>query len=78
MLDYVFGDNTISRAHVFDFHKRFSEGSEEVGDDERPVGGGGKVQKISRIVRTDGPQSTQMIADVLSTTKETVRQIKKH
>nr|CAH7729373.1 unnamed protein product [Callosobruchus chinensis] len=35
LLKEVFGDNCMSRTRVFEWHKRFSEGREEVEDDER-------------------------------------------
>ena len=58
MLKEVFGDNAMSRARVFLWHKRFSEGREEVEDDERPGRSvtsrtEGNVQKINEIVRKD-------------------------
>ena len=33
LLKDVYGDNLMSRSHVFEWHKRFSDGSEEVEDD---------------------------------------------
>ena len=33
LLKDVYGDNLMSRSHVFELHKRFSEGWEEVEDD---------------------------------------------
>ena len=35
LLKEVFGDNCMSRTRVFEWHKPFSEGREEVEDDER-------------------------------------------
>nr|CAH7754629.1 unnamed protein product [Callosobruchus chinensis] len=35
LLKEVFGDNCMSRTRVFEWHKRFSEGREEVEDVER-------------------------------------------
>ena len=35
MLKQVYGDEALSRARVFDWHKRFKEGQEEVEDDAR-------------------------------------------
>ena len=36
LLKDVYGDNLISRSRVFEWHKRFSEGREEVEDDYHP------------------------------------------
>ena len=33
LLKKVYGDNLMSRAHVFEWHKRFSDGRKEVEDD---------------------------------------------
>ena len=33
LLKDVYGDNLMSRSHVFEWYKRFSEGWEEVEDD---------------------------------------------
>ena len=35
MLQEVYGQETISRSHVFEWHRRFKEGREEVEDDAR-------------------------------------------
>jgi len=35
----VYGDDTMSRTRLFEWHKRFKEGREEVEDDHRGVGG---------------------------------------
>jgi hypothetical protein len=34
MLREVYEENTLSRAHVFEWHKKFSVGREDVEDDE--------------------------------------------
>lgn len=71
LLKEVFGDNTMSRTCVFEWHRRFSEGREEVEDDERPgrpvtSRTEEKIQKVSEIVRKDRRLSIRMIADTLS------------
>lgn len=80
MLKEVFGENVMSRARVFEWHKRFSEGREEVEDDERPgrpvsVKTEENAQKINEIVRKDRRLSIRMIADMVNINKETVRKI---
>jgi len=80
MLKELSGDNAMSRARVFVWDKRFSEGREEVEDDERPGRSvtsrtEGNVQKINEIVRKDRRLSIRMIVDMVNINKETVRQI---
>nr|CAH7718403.1 unnamed protein product [Callosobruchus chinensis] len=58
LLKEVFGDNCMSRTRVFEWHKRFSEGREEVEDDERtgrPVTSRieENIKKVNEIVRKD-------------------------
>ena len=36
MLKKVYGDECLSRTQVFEWFKRFKEGREEIGDDQRP------------------------------------------
>jgi len=35
LLQEVYGDDTVSRTRLFEWHRRFKEGREEVGDDHR-------------------------------------------
>ena len=76
----VYGDNLMSRSCVFELHKRFSVGREEVEDDWHPghpstSKSDQKIQKISEIVCKDWCLSVRMIADMVSINRETVRQI---
>ena len=36
LLKKVYGDECLSRTQVFEWFKRFEEGREEIGDDQRP------------------------------------------
>jgi hypothetical protein len=36
LLKKVYGDECLSRTQVFEWFKRFKEGREEIGDDQRP------------------------------------------
>ena len=45
----MYGDNLMSRSRVFEWHKRFSEGREEVEDDEHP--GGLRLRKPTKTFR---------------------------
>lgn len=70
----------MSRTTVFEWHKRFSDGREEVVDNARPgrpmsMGTSEIVSKINQIVRKGRRLSTRMIAEMVNSNKETVRQI---
>jgi len=36
LLQNIYGDECLSRTEVFEWFKRFKEGREEIGDDQRP------------------------------------------
>nr|CAH7719676.1 unnamed protein product [Callosobruchus chinensis] len=80
LLKEVLGDNCMSRTRVFEWHKRFSEGREEVEDDERtgrPVTSRieENIKKVNEIVRKDRRLSLRMISDLSKIDRETVRKI---
>jgi hypothetical protein len=79
LLCEVCGEDTLSRARVFEWH-RFSGRKEDVEDDERhgrPVTmkTDENVDKVRTLVRNDRRLSIRMIAEELNVDKETVRQI---
>ena len=49
MLQEAYGDQPMSRAHVFDWHRRFMEGEEDVEDKPR-FGGPSKIWKIWKML----------------------------
>ena len=68
------------RSHVFEWHRRFSEGREEVEDDENPGRPSTSktdqnIQKTSEIYWKERRLSVRMIADLVGIDKETVWQI---
>jgi hypothetical protein len=76
----VHGEDTPSRARVFEWHRRFLGGREDVEDDERcgrPVTmkTDENVDKVRTLVRNDHCLSIRMIAKELNVVKETVKQI---
>lgn len=80
MLTQVYGKECMSRARVFEWHKRFSEGRDDVEDDDRcgrPCTSrtDSIVKRIEQIVQNDRRLSIRMIAEMVSIDKETVRQI---
>jgi hypothetical protein len=80
LLQEAYGDNSLSRACVFEWCKRFSEGRESTEDDQRPdrlvtVSTPETVTKINQIVRADRRKSIRMISEAVNVDKETVRKI---
>ena len=80
LLKDVYGDNLMSRSRVFEWHKRFSEGREEVEDDQHPGHPSTSkteenIQKINEIFRKDRRLSVRIIADLVGIKRETVRHI---
>ena len=76
LLQEAYGDNSLSRARVFKWCKRFSEGRESTEDDQHPgrpvtVSTQETVTKINQIVRADRRKSIRMIAEAVNADKET-------
>ena len=79
-LKKVYGDECLSRAQVFDWFKRFREGREEIGDDQRPgrpstSKTGANIEKVGEILRQNRRLSIRAVAELVNIDKETVRQI---
>jgi hypothetical protein len=80
LLREVYGEDTLSRARVFEWNRRFLGGREDVEDDERP---GSPVtmktdengNKMRTLVRNNCRLSIRMIAEELNVDKEVVRKI---
>jgi hypothetical protein len=77
LLREVYGEDTLSQARVFEWHRRFLGGRE---DDKRPgrpvtMKTDENVEKVRTLVRNDRRLSIRMIAEELNVDKETVRQI---
>ncbi|XP_012783759.3 protein GVQW3 [Ochotona princeps] len=82
LLQQAYGDEVMSRARVFDWHKRFKEGREDVRDDARsgrPVTHRTKenIQKVKDLVCSNRQLTVRMMAEELNLDKETVRLILK-
>ncbi|XP_025415968.1 protein GVQW3-like [Sipha flava] len=80
LLTEVYGDSVLSRPRVFEWYKRFREGSEEIEGNQRvgrPCSSktNDNISKINEIVRKDRRLSIRMIAEMVNIDKETVRQI---
>lgn len=82
LLKEAYGDEVMSRARVFDWHKRFKEGREDVRDDARsgrPVTHrtDENIQKVKDLVCSNRQLTVRMMAEELNLDKETVRLILK-
>jgi hypothetical protein len=80
LLREVYGEDTVSRARVWERHRRFLGGREDVKDDEQhghpvTVKTDENVGKVRTLVRNDRRLSIRMTAEELNVDKETVRQI---
>jgi transposase len=77
LLKKVYGDECLSRTPVFEWFKRFKEGSEEIRDDQHPsrpsaLKADANVKKVGEIVRQNSRLSIQAVADLINIDKETV------
>ncbi|XP_036114141.1 protein GVQW3 [Molossus molossus] len=82
LLKEAYGNEVMSRARVFDWHKRFKEGREDVRDDARsgrPVTHrtDENIQKVKDLVCSNRQLTVRMMAEELNLNKETVRLILK-
>ncbi|XP_034851220.1 protein GVQW3 isoform X1 [Mirounga angustirostris] len=82
LLKEAYGNEVMSRARVFDWHKRFKEGREDVRDDARsgrPVTHrtDENIQKVKDLVCSNRRLTVRMMAEELNLDKETVRLILK-
>ena len=80
MLRDVYGDSSMSRTRVFEWHKRFAEGREDVENDPksgRPCTSttDANFEKVQQLVRSDRPLTIHVIANEVGMDKETVRTI---
>jgi hypothetical protein len=80
MLTEAYGAIAMKNSSVFEWHKRFEEGREDVKDDERT--GCSKthwtdenVETVRTLVRSDRRLSVRIVAEELNLDRETVRKI---
>ncbi|XP_069409926.1 protein GVQW3 isoform X1 [Ovis canadensis] len=82
LLKEAYGDEVMSRARVFDWHKRFKKGREDIRDDARsgrPVTHrtDENIKKVKDLVCSNRQLTVRMMAEELNLDKETVRLILK-
>ena len=77
LLQEVYGNDTMSRTRLFEWHRRFKEGREEVEDDQRSgmpstSRTDENVERVRQKVRSDRRLTVRMIADELGMNSERV------
>ena len=77
MLQEVYGDEEMSRSRVFEWHKQFKEGREDVEDDFRSGRPStsktvNNVERVKQMVRGDRQLTVRMIADELEFNRDSV------
>ena len=80
LLQEVYGDDTMSKTCLFEYHRRFKEGREEVEDDHRSGRPSTSrtdenVESVWQKVRSDRRLTARMIADELGMNSERVWRI---
>ena len=80
LLQEVYGDNTMSRTRLFEWHRRFKEGREEMEDDHRSGRPSTSktdenVERVRQKVPSDRRLTVRMIADELGMNSEMVWRI---
>lgn len=77
MLKKVYGDNCLSKSRIFDCHKQFREGREDVEDAERNLKSKTPeiIQKVRGQEAEDKNSTTRMIAEALHMSNSTVHAI---
>ena len=68
MLHDVYGDSSMSRTRVFEWHKRFVEGRKDDTTDN-------SIEKVRQLVRSDRCLTISVIANEVGMDKETVHNI---
>jgi len=71
LLKKVYGDECLSRTHVFEWFKSFKEGREEIGDDQRPGRPStskteANIEKVGEIVRQNRRLSIRAVVELIN------------
>ena len=80
LLKKVYDNECLCRTQVFEWLKRFKEGREEIGDDQRPGRPStsktdANIEKVGGTVRQNRRLRIRSVAELINIDKETVRQI---
>ena len=77
MLQQVYGEDAMGRTQLFEWHKKFKEGREDLADDPRSGRPStsrheDNIQHVKQLVRSDRRLTVRMIAEELAINKSTV------
>ena len=77
LLTEAYGEDCMSRAPVFEWHKRFSEGRESVNDDDRPdhprtAVTDDSIEKVRDVIRKDRRLGVRAVAEEVNLDRESV------
>ena len=77
LLTEAYGEDCMSRAHVFEWHKRFSEGRESVKDDVRPGHPStpvtdDNIEEVQDVIRKYRRLGVQAVAEEVNLDRESV------
>ena len=80
LLQQVYGDDAMSRTRVFEWHKRFANGREDVEDDPKSGRPSStrtdeNIVRVNELVRSDRRLTVRMMAETLNVNRESVRSI---
>jgi len=80
LLTEAYGEDCMSRARVFKWHKRFSEGRESVKDDDRPgcprtAATDDSIEKVRDVIRKDRRLGVRAVTEEVNMDRERVRRI---
>ena len=80
LLKKAYGNECLSHTQVFEWFKRFKEGREKIGDDQRPGRPStsktdANIEKVGENVQQNRRLSIRAGAELINIDKETVRQI---
>ena len=80
LLTEAYGEDCMSRARVFEWHKRFSEGRESLKDDDRPgrprtAVTDDNIERVRDVILKDQRLGLRASADEVNLDRESVRQI---
>jgi len=80
LLTEAYGEDCLSRARVFEWHKRFSEGRESLKYDNRPdrprtVVTDDNTEKMRDVIRKDRKLGVRAVAEKVNLDRESIRQI---
>jgi hypothetical protein len=80
LLTEAYGEDCMSRARVFEWHKRFSEGRESVKDDDCPgrprtAVTDDNIEKVRDVIRKDRRLGVRAVAEEVNLDRESVRRI---